>query len=344
VTASPRALIRYSVLGMIGATLTPIQVFLGARLVNQIAQAAPRACRCTTSSHDRGSGSPPRATRARLVRPGTAASCSAARGLEAERRLLAKHRSSTWAISTIPTARRWRAPNATCVAARRPHLVDPRPVGNNRHDLPDGGLLASLHWWAGGSGPRRAVLSLALEPRVTARLYEYYYKGRPKNANGSTSATCWSAGTNKEIRAYVSPIIARPSPDLSEILYAKRSRCFAPAPMSMLTGLVTGRRWRSRISSVASRGVGGSISPGGVVAGDRRLHVGLGHTRQYLEHVRRGGSAHHFFGRLLLVPGDPAAVAGAAEPRPVPAPPIAGSNSTGVTFSIRVARSPLSQG
>src|SRR5690349_19346068 len=38
-TASPAALVRLSVLGMIGATLTPIQVFLGARLVNQIAQA-----------------------------------------------------------------------------------------------------------------------------------------------------------------------------------------------------------------------------------------------------------------------------------------------------------------
>ncbi|MGH2399444.1 MAG: hypothetical protein ACRDF6_06320, partial [bacterium] len=37
--ASPRSLIRYSLLGMVSATMPPITVFLGASLVNRIAEA-----------------------------------------------------------------------------------------------------------------------------------------------------------------------------------------------------------------------------------------------------------------------------------------------------------------
>jgi len=37
--ASPRALIRYSLLGMFNAAMPPIAVFLGASLVNRIAEA-----------------------------------------------------------------------------------------------------------------------------------------------------------------------------------------------------------------------------------------------------------------------------------------------------------------
>src|ERR1700726_2130333 len=38
-TASPRSLIRYSVLGMLSAAMPPIAVYLGAALVNRIAEA-----------------------------------------------------------------------------------------------------------------------------------------------------------------------------------------------------------------------------------------------------------------------------------------------------------------
>ena len=37
--ASPRSLIRYSLLGMVSATMPPITVYLGASLVNRIAEA-----------------------------------------------------------------------------------------------------------------------------------------------------------------------------------------------------------------------------------------------------------------------------------------------------------------
>ena len=37
--ASPRSLIRYSVLGMMSATMPPVAVYLGASLVNRIAEA-----------------------------------------------------------------------------------------------------------------------------------------------------------------------------------------------------------------------------------------------------------------------------------------------------------------
>ena len=41
--ASPRALVRYTVLGMVNATMPPIAVLLGARLVNRIADARVQA-------------------------------------------------------------------------------------------------------------------------------------------------------------------------------------------------------------------------------------------------------------------------------------------------------------
>ena len=41
--ASPSALVGYSVLGMINATMTPIMVYLGARLVNVLAHAHAQA-------------------------------------------------------------------------------------------------------------------------------------------------------------------------------------------------------------------------------------------------------------------------------------------------------------
>src|SRR5689334_16965778 len=42
-TASPSSLIRYSVLGMINAAMPPLSVFLGATLVNRIADARVHA-------------------------------------------------------------------------------------------------------------------------------------------------------------------------------------------------------------------------------------------------------------------------------------------------------------
>src|SRR6478736_4331215 len=43
--ASPRSLIRYSVLGMLSAAMPPIAVYLGATLVNRIAEARLHAIR-----------------------------------------------------------------------------------------------------------------------------------------------------------------------------------------------------------------------------------------------------------------------------------------------------------
>src|SRR6266545_7993898 len=45
--ASPRSLIRYSLLGMVSATMPPISVYLGALLVNRIAEARLRSLHFT---------------------------------------------------------------------------------------------------------------------------------------------------------------------------------------------------------------------------------------------------------------------------------------------------------
>ncbi len=66
------------------------------------------------------------------------------------------------------------------------------------------GLLASLHWVLVVLALAAAVLSLALERRVTSRLYEYFYKETPEEREREYLGDLLvQPRSTKEIRAYV---------------------------------------------------------------------------------------------------------------------------------------------
>jgi len=271
-TASPRALIRYSVLGVVGATLTPIMVYLGAKLVNEIALA-------------RSQGLTVRDTLATILglwlATGIQRALSAYAGygrqlfvrrveLEAERRLLDKASkldmghfdNSDW-HDRLARAKRdvsWRPGDLTWSILGL--------SGNIVTIILMAGLLASLHWVLVVLALGAAVLSLALERRVTAKLYEYYYRETPEERERQYLGDLLvQPRTNKEIRAYVlADYLLGRHHHLSEGLYAQRVKMLrSGANMSMLTGLVTGTALALAYLFVASRGIAGGISPGGVV-------------------------------------------------------------------------------
>jgi len=325
---------------MIGATLTPIQVFLGARLVNQIAQARAQGL----SLHDiiptivglwlatgvqRALGSYAGYGRQLFVRRVE---------LEAERRLLAKASkldmghfdNSDW-HDRLSRAKRdvsWRPGDLTWSILGL--------SGNIVTIFLMAGLLASLHWVLVVLALAAALLSLALERRVTAKLYEYYYKETPEERERQYLGDLLvQPRTNKEIRAYVlADYLLGRHKDLSENLYDKRVKMLrSGANMSMLTGLVTGTALALAYLFVASRGVGGSISPGGVVlvigaftsvsgtlANISSTFVAVDQHTTFLD---------DYFSFLAIPPLLPVP----AEPRAAPRTPISGIEFADVTFS-----------
>jgi ATP-binding cassette subfamily B protein len=198
------------------------------------------------------------------------------------------------------------------------------------------GLLASLHWVLVVLALAAAVLSLALERRVTARLYEYYYKETPEERERQYLGDLLvQPRTNKEIRAYVlADYLLGRHAQLSESLYAQRVKMLrSGANMSMLTGLVTGTALALAYLFVASRGVGGSISPGGVVlvigaftsvsgtlANISSTFVAVDQHTTFLD---------DYFSFLAIEPLLPVP----GEPRPMPPAPIPGIEFSDVTFS-----------
>ncbi|MFI5279718.1 MAG: ABC transporter ATP-binding protein [Gemmatimonadales bacterium] len=270
--ASPKALVRYTVLGIVGATMGPLAVYFGASLVNKIAQA--RALNLTLTDMlpviiglwlvagvQRALGAYAGYGRQLFVRRVE---------LEAERRLLAKASrldmghfdNSDW-HDKLARAKRdvsWRPGDLTWSVLGL--------SGNVVSIVLMAGLLLSLHWVLVALGLVAAVLSLALERRVTARLYEYYYKETPEERErGYLGDLLVQPKTTKEIRAYVlADYLLGRHKDLSENLYKLRERMLrSGANMSMLTGLVTGTSLALAYIFVAMRGVAGTISPGGVV-------------------------------------------------------------------------------
>ena len=336
---------------MIGATLTPIQVFLGARLVNQIALARAQGL----SLHDiiptivglwlatgvqRALGSYAGYGRQLFVRRVE---------LEAERRLLAKASkldmghfdNSDW-HDRLARAKRdvsWRPGDLTWSILGL--------SGNIVTIFLMAGLLASLHWVLVVLALAAAVLSLALERRVTARLYEYYYKETPEERERQYLGDLLvQPRTNKEIRAYVlADYLLGRHHDLSESLYDKRVKMLrSGANMSMLTGLVTGTALALAYLFVASRGVGGSISPGGVVlvigaftsvsgtlANISSTFVAVDQHTTFLD---------DYFSFLTIAPLLPVP----AEPRAPPRAPIAGIDFDDVTFTYPGGREPAVAG
>ncbi|MDP2391374.1 MAG: ABC transporter ATP-binding protein, partial [Acidobacteriota bacterium] len=130
------------------------------------------------------------------------------------------------------------------------------------------GLLASLHYILVVLALVAALLSLALERRVTARLYEFYYKETPEEREREYLGDLLVQPRNtKEIRAYVlADYLLERHRERSEELYRLREQMYRSGTrVSMWTGLVTGTALALAYLFVARQGVAGSIDPGGVV-------------------------------------------------------------------------------
>ncbi len=271
-TASPSSLIRYSLLGVLNASMPPIAVYLGAALVNRIADARLHSLRFTdmlpiliglwiTASVQRAIGAYTGYGRNLFIRRVE---------LEAERRLLAQASkvdlghfdNSDW-HDRLARAKRdvsWRPGDLTwSVLGLSGNVVSIFLMAS---------LLASLHWVLVVLALLAAVLSLALERRITSQLYEFFYKETPEERErGYLGDLLVQPRTTKEIRAYVlAEYLLGRHHDLSERLYAQREQMYRSATrISALTGLVTGTTLALAYVFVAMKGAAGSIDPGGVV-------------------------------------------------------------------------------
>ena len=270
--ASPSSLVRYSVLGMLSAAMPPISVYLGAELVNRIAGARARALEFNdvlpvilglwlATGVQRAVGAYMGYGRNLFVRRVQ---------LEAERRLLAK--AATMDLGHFDNS------NWHDRLARAKRDVSWRPgdltwsvlglSGNIITILLMATLLASLHYALVLLALASAVLSLAIERRVTSKLYEFFYKETPEERERDYLGDLLAQPrTTKEVRAYVlADYLMGRHGVLSEELFKKREEMYRTATRtSLLTGLVSGTTLALAYAFVAVRGVAGSIDPGGVV-------------------------------------------------------------------------------
>jgi ATP-binding cassette subfamily B protein len=270
--ASPRLLIRYSLLGMFNAVMPPISVYLGSVLVNKIADARVRpiqfddilyiviglwivfvAQRAISSYMGYG-----RNLYVRRVE------------LEAERRLLTKASkvdlghfdNSDW-HDRLARARRdvnWRPGDLTWSVLGL--------SGNIVTIVLMAGLLASLHYLLLMLALGAAVLSLALESRVTTKLYKFFYKETPEEREREyVGGLLVQPRTTKEVRAYVlADYLLGRHRKLSEDLFKQRAQMYRiGSRMSIITGFVTGTILALAYVFVGLRGIEGTIDPGGVV-------------------------------------------------------------------------------
>lgn len=271
-TASPSSLIRYSVLGMLSAAMPPIAVYLGAVLVNKIAEARLHSLQFRdlipilvglwlATAVQRAVGAYMGYGRNLFVRRVQ---------LEAERRLLAQASkvdighfdNSDW-HDRLARAKRdvsWRPGDLTwSVLGLSGNIVTVFLMA---------GLLASLHWVLVVLALAAAALSLMLERRVTSRLYEYFYKETPEEREREYLGDLLvQPRSTKEIRAYVlADYLLGRHGRLSDDLFKKREMMYRSATrISMLTGLVGGTTLALAYVFLAIRGVAGTIDPGGVV-------------------------------------------------------------------------------
>jgi ATP-binding cassette subfamily B protein len=270
--ASPTSLVRYSVLGMISSAMPPITVYLGARLVDRVAEARLHALGWTdvlpivigmwvATGVQRAIGAYMGYGRNLFVRRVQ---------LEAERRLLEQASkvdlghfdNSDW-HDRLARAKRdvsWRPGDLTWSVLGL--------SGNIVTIVLMAGLLASLHWVLVVLALTAALLSLALERRVTAKLYEFFYKETPEEREREYLGDLLVQPRNtKEIRAYViADYLLGRHRDRSEELFKLREQMYRSGTrISMLTGLVTGTALALAYLFVAIEGIAGTIDPGGVV-------------------------------------------------------------------------------
>jgi len=270
--ASPRLLMRFTLLGMFNAIMPPISVYLSARLVNVIAQAHEHATTFqailpiilglwVTIVIQRALGAYIGYSRNLFVRRVE---------LEAERRLLAKAATvdmghfdnSDW-YDRLSRAKRdvsWRPGDLTWSVLGL--------SGNIVTIVLMAGLLASLHWLLVVLALAASFLSMAIESRVTAKLYKYYYKETPEERERQYIGDMFvQSRTIKEIRAFVlGDYLLGRYRKLSEDLFRQREQIFASSKrIYMFSGIVAGTILGLAYVFVALRGIAGTISPGAVV-------------------------------------------------------------------------------
>jgi ATP-binding cassette subfamily B protein len=270
--ASPRLLVRYTVLGVIGAALPPVTVYLGASLVNRIAAARLHALQFRevlpivlglwlATGIQRALGAYTGYGRNLFVRRVQ---------LEAERRLLEQASkvdlghfdNSDW-HDRLARAKRdvsWRPGDLTWSVLGL--------SGNIVTIFLMAGLLWHLHWLLVVLALAAAGLSLVLERRVTSKLYEFFYKETPEEREREYLADLLvQPRSTKEIRAYVlSDYLLGRHHRLSEDLFRQREQMYrSGTEISLLSGLVTGTTLALAYAFVAARGITGGIDPGGVV-------------------------------------------------------------------------------
>ncbi len=270
--ASPSSLIRYSLLGILSSTLPPVSVYLGASLVNRIAEARlqPLGFKALlpiliglwlATGIQRAVGAYMGYGRNLFVRRVQ---------LEAERRLLAKAATldlghfdnSDW-HDRLARAKRdvsWRPGDLTWSVLGL--------SGNIVTIILMASLLASLHYVLVLLALAAAVLSLLLERQVTARLYAFHYRETPEEREREyLSDLLVQPRTTKEVRAYVlADYLLGRHRTLSEDLFQQRVEMYRLGTrVSLLTGLVSGTTLALAYLFVAVQGVAGNISPGGVV-------------------------------------------------------------------------------
>jgi ATP-binding cassette subfamily B protein len=270
--ASPRLLMRYTLLGMFNAIMPPISVYLSAQLVNKIANARVHATQFKdilpliiglwlTIVIQRFAGAYIGYGRNLFVRRVE---------LEAERRLLAKAATidmghfdnSDWhdRLSRAKRDVNWRPGDLTWSVLGL--------SGNIVTIILMAGLLASLHWLLVVLALAASGISLIIESRITSRHYKYYYKETPEERERQYLGDMFVLPRAiKEIRAFVlGEYLLGRHRNISEELFSQREKIYrSGARTSMLSGFVSGTILGLAYVFVAIRGISGALDPGGVV-------------------------------------------------------------------------------
>ena len=349
--ASPRLLLRYSLLGMFSAVMPPIAVYLGAVLVNKIADARVQSLEFQdflpiiiglwlAAGMQRAVGAYIGYGRNLFVRRVE---------LEAERRLLAKASkidlghfdNSDW-HDRLARAKRevsWRPGDLTWSVLGL--------SGNIVSIILMAGLLASLHYLLVVLALGAALLSLALESRVTSRLYKFFYKETPEEREREYMGDLLvQPRTTKEIRAYVlSDYLLGRHRKLSEDLFKQRQQMYKSGTrVSMLTGIVTGTTLALAYVFVALRGLEGTIDPGGVVLVIGAFTAVSGTLSQisstFVAVDQHTTFLEDYFSFLAIEPLLPVP----AKPRTIPDGPISGIEFNNVAFTYPGGTAPAVEG
>src|SRR5438132_1255063 len=244
-SASPRSLLRYTLLGVLSAAIPPVTVYLGATLVNRISEARLRSLHFSdmlpiliglwlATGVQRAIGAYMGYGRNLFVRRVE---------LEAERRLLVKASkldlghfdNSDW-HDRLARAKRdisWRPGDLTwSVLGLSGNIVTIVLMAS---------LLASLHYILVILALAGAVLSLMLERRVTSKMYEFFYKEAPEEREREyVGDLLVQPRTTKEIRAYVlADYLLGRHRDMSESLFKLREDMYRSGTRtSLFSGLV----------------------------------------------------------------------------------------------------------